>query len=135
MGELNVERTGPREGVARNGRGAELRYGPIEVDGRFTPGELLALALAACNVMSADHVLTRRLGADTPVTATVTTTKNTAENRYVDAAVDIGVDLSGLDEQARDELRAVVARAVDRGCTVGRTVDAGLPHTLTLDRV
>lgn len=131
-GDLTVQRTGARRGIARNGRGGEVRFAPEDDADAFTPGELLALALAACNLMSADHVLTRRLGEDVAASARVTTTRSTAENRYTDARVELLVDTAGLDEAGREELAAVVARAVARGCTVGRTVDAGLPHTLSV---
>lgn len=133
--QLSVERTGTRRGIARNARGGEVRYGPVEEEGAFTPGELLQLALAACHLMSADHTLARRLGADVELVGTVEARKDTAANRYLDAQVRIAVDggaLDALDEQARAELRGVVARAVERSCTVGRTLEAGMPHTLEL---
>ncbi|GAB2616941.1 OsmC family protein [Pseudactinotalea suaedae] len=138
MADLHVERTGVRQGVATNGRGAELRYGPVEVDGSFTPGELLALALAACNLMSADHALVRRLGEDVRASGSVTTVKDVSANTYVDAAVELtvgsaeaGVD---LDDEAWANLRDVAGRAIAQSCTVGRTLEHGLPHTLTVRR-
>lgn len=131
--ELTVERTGTRAGIARNGRGAALEFAPVEVDGAFTPGELLALALAACNLMSADHAIARRVGEDAAVTGRVTPTKDAADNRYSSAEVTLVVpEASGLDAQAQAELDAVVARAVARGCTVGRTLEHGMPHTLAV---
>jgi uncharacterized OsmC-like protein len=132
--QLRVDRTGTRQGVARNGRGASVRFGPEDVDGSFTPGELLALALAACNVMSADHVLVRRLG-EVGLTATVETTKDVAENAYVDAHVELAVaGGTALDDGAWNELVAVVSRAVERSCTVGRTLDATMPHSVGVVR-
>jgi len=133
--QLRVDRTGTRQGVARNGRGASVRFGPEDVDGAFTPGELLALALAACNVMSADHVLLRRLG-EVGVTASVETTKDVAENAYVDAHVELAI--SGgteLGDAEWNELVAVVSHAVERSCTVGRTLDATMPHSIGVVRV
>ncbi|WP_420114928.1 OsmC family protein [Pseudactinotalea sp.] len=135
MAELQVERTGTRQGVATNGRGAELRFGPVEADGAFTPGELLALALAACNLMSADPPLTRRLGDDARVTGSVTTVKDVPGNAYVDSTVELAIEgAEGLDGEAWAELVDVASRSIERACTVGRTLESGLPHTLTIRR-
>lgn len=132
--QLRVERTGTRQGVARNGRGATVRFGPDDVDGSFTPGELLALALAACHLMSADHVLTRRLG-EIEVTGAVETIKDTAENAYAEARVELAVGgADDLDETTWQELVAVTSRAVERACTVGRTLDRPLPHSVSVVR-
>lgn len=132
--QLRVERTGTRQGVARNGRGASVRFGPDDVDGSFTPGELLALALAACNIMSVDHVLTRRLG-EVPLSGTVATTKDVGDNAYIDAHVELAVGGGHeLDDGGWQELVAVASRAVERGCTVGRTLERPLPHTISVVR-
>lgn len=135
MAELRVERTGIRQGVATNGRGAEVRFGPVETEGAFTPGELLALALAACNLMSADPPLTRRLGDDARVTGSVTTVKDVAANVYVDSAVELAIEGSeDLDDGAWAELVDVTTRSIERACTVGHTLENGLPHTLKIRR-
>ncbi len=44
--ELWVERTGTRRYTGRSSRGAEVLIGSETVDGVFTPGELLKIALA-----------------------------------------------------------------------------------------
>lgn len=138
MADLHVERTGVRQGLATNGRGAELRYGPVEVDGSFTPGELLALALAACNLMSADHALVRRLGEHVRASGSVTTVKDVSTNSYVDSAVELTVGSADgsvdLDDEAWAQLLDVAERAIAQSCTVGRTLEHGLPHTLTVRR-
>ena len=64
MTELWVERTGMRRYTGHSSRGAEVLVGSEDVDGVFTPGELLKIALAACSGMSSDHPLARRLGDD-----------------------------------------------------------------------
>lgn len=138
MAELRVERTGTRQGIATNGRGGSLRYGPVEAEGSFTPGELLALALAACNLMSADHALVRRLGANVRASGSVTTVKDASANTYVDSAVELDVECpdgpDSLDDEAWAQLLDVAGRAIAQSCTVGRTLEAGLPHTLTIRR-
>lgn len=121
--------------MAGNARGASVRFGPEEAEGSFTPGELLAVALAACNLMSADATISRRLGDDVEVSAAVETLKDRDTNSYVDASVQLRVTgAEDLDGEAWRELVAVASRAVERACTVGRTLEAGLPHTLTVVR-
>ena len=55
-----AERTGTRQYLAHNGNGAEVRVGMGP--GEFSPGELLKIALATCNTLSADHRLAKALG-------------------------------------------------------------------------
>ena len=47
MTELLVQRTGPRRYTGHSSRGAQVLIGSEDVDGVFTPGELLKIALAA----------------------------------------------------------------------------------------
>lgn len=127
---VHIERTGSRRYVARNDRGAQVQIGGEETDAVFTPGELLAIALGACNVMSADLPLGRRLGEDFTASTTVHRTKLAEENRYTAADVEL---VLGPEAAARlAELEPVVTRAVERGCTVGRTLEAGLTDSLTI---
>ena len=42
------------------------------------------------------------------------------------------VDLSALEPDARDRLLAVVSRAIDASCTVGRTIKSGATVTLSV---
>src|SRR5699024_1518713 len=86
---VHVERTGTRRYVGTNSRGAQLQIGGEDTEGVFTPGELLAIALGACNVMTADFPLSRRLGEEFSASASVGRTKLTAENRYTAADVDL----------------------------------------------
>src|SRR6202011_3294457 len=71
MTELWVERTGVRRYTGRSSRGAEVLVGSEDVEGVFTPGELIKIALAACTGMSSDHPLARRLGDDYAATVRV----------------------------------------------------------------
>ena len=72
---LHITREGPRSFIGRNARGAEVRIGGSDADGVFSPGELLHLALAACGMLSSDHILASRLGADFEATTDITATK------------------------------------------------------------
>lgn len=129
--EVELQRTGTRQGVVRNARGAQVRFGPADLPGAFTPGELLAAALAACTMMSADHSLTRRLPEPAPALSThVRLTLDRVANRYTHGQIELRTDTSGLDEQARRELTDVVTRAARRGCTVGRSI--GMPYDLRI---
>lgn len=64
MTELWVERTGTRRYTGHSSRGAQVLVGSEDVDGVFTPGELMKIALAACSGMSSDQPLAHRLGDD-----------------------------------------------------------------------
>ena len=71
MTELWVERTGVRRYTGRSTRGAEVLVGSEDVEGVFTPGELMKIALAACSGMASDAPLQRRLGDDYAATIKV----------------------------------------------------------------
>src|ERR1700750_3220967 len=71
MTELWVERTGVRRYTGHSSRGAEVLVGSEDVDGVFTPGELMKIALGACSGMSSDSPLARRLGDDYQTTIRV----------------------------------------------------------------
>ena len=99
--ELWVERTGKRLYTGRNSRGAEVSIGGVEVDGAFSPGELLKIALAGCSGLSADAKLTHRLGDDVDVVIKVTGMADADQDRYPAFAEELVVDLSSLDAEAR----------------------------------
>src|SRR5690625_232279 len=79
---LWAERTGPRTYTGRSSSGAEVKIGPHGTEGTFSPSDLFALGLAACNLMSADSVLARRLGDDFDATVGVQTRLVAGQNRY-----------------------------------------------------
>lgn len=131
--ELRVERTGTRTYIGRNARGAEVRIGPVENDGSFSPGELLKIALAACTGLTTDAVLARRLGDDFAATITVDGTKDLVADRYPAITENLLVDLGGLDEKQQARLLTIVHRAVEEHCTVGRTVTGGAEVALQVN--
>ncbi|HEY5555142.1 MAG TPA: OsmC family peroxiredoxin, partial [Cellulomonas sp.] len=53
-------------------------------------------------------------------------------DRYPELYEELVVDLSGLDESQRERLVAIVNRAVDLHCTVGRTLQHGASTQLTI---
>jgi uncharacterized OsmC-like protein len=129
--ELWVERTGTRRYVGHSSRGARVEVGSVDVEGVFTPGELLKIALAACTGMSSDATLARRLGDDYRATVRVSGDADRENEVYPRLQESLELDLSGLDAAALDRLLTVVRRSVDASCTVGRTLKAGT--TVELD--
>ena len=129
-GAVWAERTGTRQYIGRNSAGAEVRVGMGP--GEFSPGELMKIALATCNTLSADHRLAKALGEDFEATVGCSSVKNDTEERYESFQVEIVADLSSLDADQRKLLDQRVASAVDRHCTVGHTVEHGSTYTTTI---
>lgn len=125
MTELWVDRTGVRRYVGRSSRGAEVLVGSEDVEGVFTPGELMKIALAACSGMSSDQPLRRRLGDDYPATIRVSGAADREQERYPLLEEKLEIDVSGLSETEVARLLTVVERAIDQVCTVGRTLKSG----------
>jgi uncharacterized OsmC-like protein len=125
MTELWVDRTGTRRYTGHSSRGAQVFVGEEGVDGVFTPGELLKIALAACTGMSSDQPLARRLGDGYAATITVSGPADRQQERYPLLEESLDLDLSGLTDAEVAKLLVVVTRAVDRVCTVGRTLKSG----------
>jgi uncharacterized OsmC-like protein len=125
MTQLWVERTGTRRYTGHSSRGAQVLVGSEDVEGVFTPGELLKIALAACSGMSSDQPLARRLGDDYQAVVRVSGDADRDEEIYPQLSETLELDLSGLSEQEKERLLLVVQRAVDLVCTVGRTLKSG----------
>jgi uncharacterized OsmC-like protein len=125
MTELWVERTGSRRYTGYSSRGAQVLVGSEDVEGVFTPGELLKIALAACSGMSTDEPLARRLGDDYKAVVKVSGAADRDQERYPLLEETLELDLSGLSEDERQRLRVVADRAVDLVCTVARTLKSG----------
>lgn len=129
MTELWVERTGTRRYTGHSSRGAQVLIGSEDVDGVFTPGELLKIALAACSGMSSDQPLARRLGDDYRAVVKVSGAADRDNEIYPLLEEKLELDLSGLTEQEKERLVTVVNRAIDAVCTVGRTLKSGTTVT------
>ena len=129
MTELWVERTGVRRYTGHSARDAQVLIGSEDVDGVFTPGELMKIALAACSGMSSDLPLARRLGDDYPATVRVSGDADRERERYPLLQETLEIDLSGLSDDEKARVLTVVERAVDQVCTVGRTLKSGTTVT------
>ena len=133
MTELWVQRTGVRSYTGHSSRGAQVLVGNEDVDGVFTPGELLKIALAACSGMASDAPLARRLGNDYAATIRVSGPADREQERYPLLEETLELDLSGLDEAEKQRLLTVVERAIDQVCTVGRTLKSGTEVRFAVD--
>ena len=132
MTQLWVERTGVRRYTGHSARGGQVLVGSEDVDGVFTPGELLKIALAACSGMASDQPLARRLGDDYQATIRVWGAADRDQERYPLLEESLEVDLSGLTDEEVQRLLVVVNRAVDQVCTVGRTLKSGTKVTFEI---
>lgn len=130
MTELWVERTGVRRYTGHSSRGAQVLVGSEDVEGVFTPGELMKIALAACSGMASDAPLQRRLGEDYRTTIAVSGAADRDQERYPQLAEHMHLDLSALSEEEVARVLTVVERAIDQVCTVGRTLKSGTKVTL-----
>ncbi len=129
MTELWVERTGVRRYTGRSSRGAQVLVGNEDVEGVFTPGELLKIALAACSGMASDAPLQRRLGEDYRTTISVSGAADREQERYPHLDERMQLDLSALSDDEAARVLTVVKRAIDQVCTVGRTLKSGTEVT------
>ncbi|MGW4245145.1 OsmC family protein [Nocardia sp. NPDC004722] len=129
--QLWAERTGTRAYTGRNNRGGEVLIASAGVPGAFTPGELLKIALAGCSGLSADFTLSRRLGDSFDATVHVSGDADRENEVYPELTEEFDLDLSELDAEARQKLLVAAQRAIDRVCTVGRTLKAGTTVNLT----
>jgi uncharacterized OsmC-like protein len=132
MTQLWVERTGVRRYTGHSSRGAQVLIGSEDVDGVFTPGELLKIALAACSGMASDQPVARRLGDDYQATIRVSGAVDRDQERYPLLEETLEIDLSGLTEEEAQRLLVVANRAVDQVCTVGRTLESGTTVTFEI---
>lgn len=131
--ELWVEREGPRRYVGLSSGGARVEIGSAGVEGAFTPGELLKIALAACTAMASDFTVSRRLGDDYSATVRVSGDADRGEERYPRLTESYELDLSGLDPAMAERVFDGISRSVDATCTVGRTLKAGAEIELRFD--
>lgn len=128
---LWAERTGDRTYTGHNARGARVAMGPEDSDGVFSPGELLAIALAGCTGMSADSRIASELGDDVEISVGVTRNKG-EDNRYESLSVELVVDASALSPERRERLLTAAHKAVEKLCTVSRTLEAGAVTDLAI---
>jgi uncharacterized OsmC-like protein len=128
---LEVQRDGEHAFVGRNERGAEVRIGRKGAEGAFSPAELLQIAAAGCAAVTAEQLITRRIGEDSKFRVGVTADRREGASELDAVHVAFDVDVSGLSADDRAALATAVDRAIERLCTVSRTLKKGIPVTET----
>ncbi|GAB2990904.1 OsmC family protein [Amycolatopsis acidiphila] len=126
---LEVQRVGEHEFVGRNERGAEVRLGRKGAEGAFSPAELLQVAAAGCSAVTAENLITRRVGEDAKFRVDVTADRREGASELDAVHLKFDVDVSGLGQDEREALALAVDRAIDKLCTVSRTLKKGIPVT------
>ncbi|UOZ07395.1 MULTISPECIES: OsmC family protein [unclassified Amycolatopsis] len=126
---LEVQRDGQHSFVGRNDRGAEVRLGRTGAEGAFSPAELLQIAAAGCSAVTAEELITRRVGEDAKFRVTVSADRREGAAELDAVHVAFDVDVSTLAEDQREALAGAVDRAIERLCTVSRTLKKGIPVT------
>lgn len=122
---LRVDRVGTRRYVGTSTRGGRVEIGSADVEGVFTPGELLKIALGACSAMASDFTVSRRLGDDYDATVHISGDADRETERYPVLEEVYELDMSELDPATVERLVSMVQRSIDKACTVGRTLQAG----------
>ncbi|MFD1149200.1 OsmC family protein [Saccharothrix hoggarensis] len=130
MSNVEVRRVGQHDFVATNDRGASVRVGRKGAEGAFTPVELLLAAAAGCAVVTAETLITRRVGEGLVARADDVRPEGAHELDAVPVTLDY--DVSALDDEQRAALEAAVRRAIDQLCTVSRTLAKAPPTPLVL---
>ncbi|MDT8911715.1 OsmC family protein [Amycolatopsis sp. PS_44_ISF1] len=126
---LEVQREGEHSFVGRNERGAQVRLGRTGAEGAFSPAELLQIAVAGCSAVTAEELITRRVGADSEFRVAVSADRREGASELDAVHVAFDLDVSGLEPGQREALAGAVDRAIERLCTVSRTVKKGIPVT------
>ena len=124
---LEVRREGEHEFAGRNERGAEVRLGRKGAPGAFTPAELLQIAAAGCAAVTAEDLITRRAGEDSAFRVEVSADRREGASELDAVYLRFDVDLGELDQTERENLATAVDRAIERLCTVSRTLKKGIP--------
>jgi uncharacterized OsmC-like protein len=126
---LEVQRDGQHSFVGRNDRGASVRLGRTGAAGAFSPAELLQIAAAGCSAVTAEELITRRVGEDAKFRVTVDADRREGASELDAVHVAFDVDVSTLAADQREALAGAVDRAIERLCTVSRTLKKGIPVT------
>lgn len=133
---VRVERAGEHVFTARNTQGAEVRVGQVATHDTFTPGELLLAAIAGCSAVTSENLVVRRVGEDAALTVDADRDKDPADpHRFSDVRVELSAALESIaDEAERAKTVDALTRAINKYCTVSRSVTEGTPIHLDVAR-
>lgn len=119
-----------------NSRGGMITIGDGSSE-EFTPVELLLAALAGCSSVDVDHITSRRAEPESFTVVAEGDKVSTPEdgNHMGDLRVtfSIGFPEGEGGDSARSAFPRSVAQSRDRLCTVSRTVQIGVPVTMTAE--
>lgn len=130
MSNVEVRRVGKHEFVATNDRGASVPIGRKGAEGAFTPVELLLAAVAGCAIVTAETLITRRVGDG--LVARAEDVRPAGAHQLDAVPVTLDYDVSSLTPEQREALDTTVRRAIERLCTVSRTLEKSPPAPLIL---
>ncbi|MBW4720666.1 OsmC family protein [Saccharothrix obliqua] len=130
VSNIEVRRVGVHEFVAENDRGASVRIGRKGAEGSFSPVELLLAATAGCAIVTAETLITRRVGEG--LTARADDVRPAGAHDLDAIPVTLEYDVSTLTEDQRAALDTAVRRAIEQLCTVSRTIKKAPPTPLHL---
>ncbi|HKD98232.1 MAG TPA: OsmC family protein [Micromonosporaceae bacterium] len=130
MANVTVERTGDGF-VARNPRGAEIRFGTGGEDSAFTPVELLLAALGGCNVVTVEPLTAQRGHRLVRLAATIEAEK-VKPNQLGPVTVTYDIELPPDDPDAARIFHDVAHRVHERACTVSTALVTVTPVELRL---
>jgi putative redox protein len=134
---ISIERTAKARYDVHNVRGGTISIGE-GADTDFTPVELLLVAIAGCTAIDIDYITSKR-AEPLELSATASGDKiRSAEhgNHMTNVEVTFTVTFpeGEAGDAARETLPMALQRSHDRLCTVGRTIEAGTPITMKLNR-
>jgi len=128
---VSVERTDDGF-IARNDRGAELRFGTGGEDPSFSPVELMLVALGGCNLVTVEPLTAQRGHRLVKLAATIEAEK-IKPNQLGTITMTYDVELPPGDADAAKIFHDVAHRVHERACTVSTsleqrtTIDVELP--------
>lgn len=122
---LFLQRAGTQHYQGENKRGATIDVG--YEPGQWSPGELLKIALAGCNALSAEARLAAALGDDFAMGVGIDGEYSKKDNRYESFIVELLPDFDDLSAEQVESVIRRALRAVQRQCTVGRTLNYEVP--------
>lgn len=131
MSEVSAKRLGNRTYLGMNDRGAQVRIGMGP--GEFSPGDLLKLALATCNSLSADMTIAASLGEDFPAQVKVDADYDEENDAFT--AFRVVLEVGGaekIDQAARERLVFRAGKAIDKHCTIAHTLTVATPCDKTV---
>jgi putative redox protein len=126
---MSLERVAAGRYAAVNARGGRIECGTGDSE-RFTPTELLLVALAGCTAIDVDFVTSRRAEPDSfEISVDADKVRDEGGNHLTGVQITYRLSFPATDDgaKARALLPDIVRKSEQRLCTVGRTVQLATP--------